>query len=96
MKPSELLDSHRRKICRIVEQSSACNPHVFGSVLHGSDTDNSDLDLLVGPLPDTTLLNPGALQVKLEQLPGIPVDILTPGDLPVKFRDHVLKEAVPV
>lgn len=96
MKPSELLDSHRSEICRMVEQNRARNPRVFGSVLHGDDTDDSDLDLLVDPLPETTLLNLGALQIELEQLLGISVDILTPGDLPEKFRDHVLKEAVSV
>ncbi|MGC2165236.1 MAG: nucleotidyltransferase family protein [Gallionella sp.] len=96
MKPSKLLASHRSEICRMVEQNHARNPRVFGSVLRGGDTDKSDLDLLVDPLPDTTLLNLGALQVDLEQLLGIPVDIITPGDLPEKFRNVVLKEAVPV
>lgn len=96
MKPSQLLASHRSEICRMVEQNHTCNPRVFGSVLYGSDTESSDLDLLVDPLPDTTLLNLGALQIELEQLLGISVDILTPGDLPEKFRAHVLKEAVPV
>ena len=84
MKPSELLESHRKEICRMVEQNHARNPRVFGSTLHGSDA------------PETTLLNLGALQIELEQLLGIPVDILTPGDLPVKFRARVLKEAIPV
>ena len=96
MKPSKLLASHRSEICRMVEQNHARNPRVFGSVLHGDDADSSDLDLLVDPLPDTTLLNLGALQIELEQLLGISVDILTPGDLPEKFRAHVLKEAIPV
>jgi len=96
MKPSELFASHRNEICRMVAQNHVCNPRVFGSVLHGGDTDSSDLDLLVDPLPGTTLLNLGALQVELERLLGVPVDVLTPGDLPQKFRDTVLKEAVPV
>lgn len=96
MKPSELLASHRSEICRMVELGHARNPRVFGSVLYGGDTDSSDLDLLVDPLPETTLLHLGALQVDLEQLLGVPVDVLTPGDLPIKFRDQVLKEAVPV
>jgi predicted nucleotidyltransferase len=96
MKPSELLDSHRKEICRMVEQNHVRNPRVFGSVLHGDDTGGSDLDLLVDPLPGTTLLNLGALQVELEELLGVPVDVLTPGDLPSKFRDLVIWEAVPV
>lgn len=70
-----------------------CNPRVFGSVLHGEDSNNSDLDLLVDPLPGATLLDLGAVQFKLEELLGVPVDVLTPGDLPAKFRDQILKEA---
>lgn len=96
MKPSALLNAHRSEICRMVEQNHARNPRVFGSVLHGDDAEGSDLDLLVDPLPGTTLLNLGALQVDLEQLLGVPVDVLTPGDLPPKFREVVLREAVPV
>ncbi len=96
MKPSQLLDTYRSEICRMVERNHARNPRVFGSVLHGEDTEVSDLDLLVDPLPGTTLLNLGALQVDLEQLLGVHVDVLTPGDLPPKFRDVVVREALPV
>lgn len=96
MKPSQLLDTHRSEICRMVEQNHVRNPRVFGSVAHGEDIDGSDLDLLVDPLPGTTLLNLGALQVDLEKLLGVSVDVLTPGDLPPKFRDAVLREALPV
>ncbi|GAB5887000.1 hypothetical protein JMUB7554_27780 [Staphylococcus aureus] len=39
----------------------AANPRVFGSVLHGTDRDGSDLDLLVDALPGATLLDLGAL-----------------------------------
>ena len=74
----------------------AANPRVFGSVVHGRDIDGSDLDLLVDALPGTTLFDLGGLQVELEELLGVQVDLLTPGDLPVKFRDQVLAEARPV
>ena len=96
MKPSEILRSYREDIRRVVERNRTCNPRVFGSVLHGDDVDGSDLDLLVDPLPGTTLLDLGAIQIELEQVLGVAVDVLTPGDLPVKFRDRVLREAVPV
>lgn len=32
---------------------------VFGPVLHGLDTDSSDLDILIGPTPETTLFDIG-------------------------------------
>jgi predicted nucleotidyltransferase len=68
---------------------------VFGSVLHDADTENSDLDLLVDALPGATLLDLGGLQVELEHLLGIRVDVRTPEDLPMTFRDAVVAEAVP-
>ena len=93
MKPSEALRTHRAAIRRVIEQSKMRNPRVFGSVLHGEDSNNSDLDLLVDPLPGATLFDLGSVQFELEELLGVPVDVLTPGDLPAKFRDQILKEA---
>jgi predicted nucleotidyltransferase len=50
----------------------------------------------VDQLPGATLFDLGGLQVELEDLLGVPIDVLTPGDLPSKFRDQVLAEAVPI
>lgn len=72
------------------------NPRIFGSVLHGLDHDGSDLDLLVDALPGTTLFDLGGLQIELENLLGVSVEVLTPADLPVKFREQVLAEAMPI
>ena len=57
------------------------------------DTDKSDLDILVDPLPHTTLFDLGGLQVELEQMLGVKVDVLTPLDLPIKVRADVLATA---
>ncbi len=96
MKPSDALRVHRDFIRRAVETHCTCNGRVFGSVAHGNDHDGSDLDLLVDTLPGTTLFDLGGLQVELEERLGIPIDVLTPGDLPSKFRDQVLADAVPI
>jgi predicted nucleotidyltransferase len=96
MKPSLALSSHRDAIRRIVESHRARNARVFGSVVHGDDTDDSDLDLLIDPTPDTTLMDVAAIQVELEELLGVTVDVLTPKALPDKFRGAVLAEAIPV
>lgn len=96
MKPSQALALHRREIRELVERNRARNPRIFGSVVYGRDTDASDLDVLVDPIPGTTLLDLGGLQVLLEELLGVHVDLLTPGDLPQRARDRVLSEAVPI
>jgi predicted nucleotidyltransferase len=60
------------------------------------DEDESDLNLLVDTLPGATLFDLGAIQIELEELLGVPVDVHTPGDLPARFRETVVCEAIPV
>ncbi len=96
MKPSIALEQKRNAVRDATKRFRTCNPRVFGSVLHGDDNESSDLDLLVDPLPGTTLFDLGGLQVELEELLGVRVDLLTPGDLSPKFRDQVLAEASPI
>lgn len=93
MRPSILFEQKRNDIRLIVGRFRVENPRVFGSVLHGDDADGSDLDLLVDPLPETTLFDLGGLQGALEDLLGVPVDVRTPGGLPSKFRAAVVAEA---
>jgi predicted nucleotidyltransferase len=93
MKPSDLLQRHGADIRMAASRLALSNVRVFGSVLHGQDTEGSDLDLLVDAPPGTTLFDLGHLQVELEELLGIPVEVLTPQDLPPKFRATVLAEA---
>lgn len=81
---------------QIILAHHAVYARVFGSVAHGSDTDESDLDILVDPTPDTTLFDLGAIRYKLRNLLGVQVDVLTPNALPDYFRQKVIAEALPV
>lgn len=65
-------------------------------VLHGGDQDGSDLDILIEPMPRTTLMDLAAIQVELEKLLGVSVDVLTPNALSDTFRTAVLAEAAPI
>jgi uncharacterized protein len=93
MRPSKTLQLHRDTIRQLVMQAGMANPRVFGSVLHGSDEDGSDLDLLVDPAPRTSLLDLAGLQIEIETRTGAKVDLLTPGSLPLRFREKILAEA---
>lgn len=96
MRPSEVLHLKQGAVREAVGRFRTANLRVFGSVLHGTDQEGSDLDLLVDTLPGATLLDLGGLQDDLESLLGVPVDLLTPDDLPQKFRTQVLAEARPI
>ena len=99
MRPSVALDLKRSIIRETTSRFRVANPRVFGSVLYGPDRDGRDLDLLVDALPGATLLDLGDLgdlEDELKSLLGVDVDLLTPGDLPPKFRAKVLAEVKPV
>lgn len=96
MRPSIALEQKRLAVREAAGRFRAANPRVFGSVLHGTDREGSDLDLIVDVLPGATLFDLGGLQVELEDLLGLKVDLLTPADLPPRFRAQVLAEARPV
>ncbi len=96
MRPSDAMQINRVAIRQVVAAHHASNARVFGSAATGEDTDDSDLDLLIDPSPDTTLLDIGAIRHELSTLLGVPVDVVTPMALPDTFREAVLAEAVPV
>ena len=96
MRPSLILQTNRTAVREIALRHRVSDILVFGSVLHGDDVDGSDLDLLVQPTNETTLMDIGAIRYELRQLLGIDVDVLTPKALPESFRAKVLAEAVSV
>ncbi|MDP2152546.1 MAG: nucleotidyltransferase family protein [Methylotenera sp.] len=96
MRPSEALNANRDAIRDVVKSHRACNVRVFGSVIRGEDAESSDLDFLIDPTKDTTLMDIGAIRHELHKLLGVKVDVLTPKALPDSFRSIVLSEAIPV
>lgn len=96
MKPSDALNEHRPEIRQVVLANNATNPRIFGSVLLGTDVEGSDLDILIDPTPNTTLMDIARIQYHLQALLGVQVDVLTPKALPEGFRNQVISEAVAV
>ena len=96
MKPSNALAAHRTELRELVARHGLARARVFGSVLTGTDDEKSDLDLLVDATETTTLFTLARLQRAAQELIGVPVSVLTPGDLPAEFRDRVLKQAEPL
>ena len=96
MKPSEALEAHRVELRDLILRSGGAYPRVYGSVLSGADTEESDLDLLVDATETTTLFMLARLEHAAQELLGVRVSILTPGFLSEKFRRRVLEGAQPL
>ena len=97
MKPSEALAAHRAELRELASHHGLERPRVFGSVLTGTDDEESDLDLLVDPTKTTSLFTLAGFKADAEELLlGVPVSVLTPDALPPKFRSQVLQQALPL
>jgi len=96
MKPSAALAANREAVRAAVCRRKAANPRVFGSVLRGEDTEGSDIDILVDASPGATLLDLGGLMMDLHEILGVPVDLMTPLELPKRIRAKVIAEAAPI
>jgi hypothetical protein len=70
MHPSEALSLHRTRIREIALSHHVSGVRVFGSALHGDDVSGSDLDLLVEPTPQTTMMDIGAIRFELKNCWG--------------------------
>lgn len=90
------LAQKRQDVLRIANTYGARHVRVFGSVARGEADAQSDVDFLVDLDPGRSLLDLGGLQFELEALLGCPVDVVTERGLKARFRDRVLREAVPV
>jgi len=90
--PHEALEQHRDELKELAADYGLSNVRVFGSAGRGTDTAQSDLDILVTRAPDVGLLTIAEFASEAEQLLGVPVDVVTDGGLPA---DHpILQSAV--
>ena len=93
IRPSSALNQNRELIRRVVLSHRSNNPRVFGSVVSGTDTENSDLDLLVDLGENLSPWFPVGLINELESFLGIKVDVVTVNGLKKRIKESVLREA---
>ena len=67
---------------------------LFGSVARGEAGPRSDVDLLVDVDDEMTLFGLSRLKRHLEDLLGMPVDLVTSDALRPQYRDAILAEAI--
>ncbi|GAB4433841.1 MAG: nucleotidyltransferase family protein [Chloroflexi bacterium OHK40] len=96
MDEQTILHIHRDAITRIAHRHGVTRVRVFGSIVRGEATPESDIDLLVETGPETSAWFPAGLILDLEQLLGRRVEIVTERALHPAIRDRVLQEARPL
>ena len=90
----DTLQANRERILEIAAKHGALNVRVFGSVVRGEETPESDVDFLVDyDLEKVTPWFPGGLLMDWQELLGRRVDVLTERGISPLIRDRVLAEA---
>lgn len=96
VRPSELVRRHSEEIRAVARKYGAENPRVFGSVARGTDTPDSDIDLVVRFRPGSSLGDVALLQGELRELLGVPVEVISESGLRGRFGRRVVADALPV
>jgi predicted nucleotidyltransferase len=86
----EILQINQDNLRRYGVRSSS----LFGSVARGESGPRSDVDLLVDVDDDVSLFGLSRLKRHLEDLLGMPVDLVTTDALRPSMRDQILAEAI--
>jgi predicted nucleotidyltransferase len=90
----ELLHLKRDDILHAAAKYGASNVRVFGSVAHGEEDEQSDLDLLVDMDNKCSLPHLAGLHIELEELLGCKVDVVTEEGLRDRIRERILQGAI--
>ncbi len=84
--------SIKTKIIPILRKYGVIRASLFGSIVRGENTGQSDIDLLV-ELPETaSLFELASLKMDLEELLGKKVDVLTYDSLHPLLKEKILQE----
>lgn len=93
----ETLREKREQVLEVAAKHGAFNVRVFGSVVRGEDTPESDIDFLIDYDPEkVTPWFPGGLLMDWQELLGRKVDVLTERGISPLIRERVLAEAKPL
>jgi len=89
----QMLREQKEQILSIFKQHSCFDVRVFGSVVRGESTAESDIDFLCDyDLEKTSGFFPGSLIADLEDFLGFSVDIVFPSALEAKYIGETIKK----
>jgi hypothetical protein len=82
----------KNKILPVLKKYDVSRASLFGSVVSGEATEESDIDILVEFRGEKSLLDLAGLKIELEELLGKGVDVLTYNSLHPLLKEKILSE----
>ncbi|MCW5199853.1 nucleotidyltransferase family protein [Desulfobulbus sp. F1] len=92
----ERIQQQKKNILAIARQHGLVRLRLFGSVVRGEETPQSDIDLLVDLEPGRSMFDLGGALIQLQELLRRKVDIVTEGGLHWYLKEKIMQEAVPL
>ena len=89
-----VIDEIREMAVHVLRENGVCRAALFGSMVSGEATGESDVDMLVEFEGTKSLLDLVGLKLELEDILGRKVDVLTYSSLNPLLRENILKEQV--
>lgn len=90
------LDQIKKKAAPILKQKGATRAALFGSVVRGETTEDSDIDILVDLPRGKSLFDLAVLQMKLTEALGREVDVITYNSINPLLKDYILKDQLQI
>ena len=91
-----LISHNKTAILDLAKQHGVKSISLFGSMVRGDDSDNSDVDFLVELEQGRDLFDLGELLMDLQALLQRKVDLVTQNALHPSISSQILKEAQPL
>ena len=93
---TKTIEKIKEKAIPILKKEGIIRSSVFGSVIRGEDTKESDIDILVELPRGKTLFDLVGLQYKLEDVLRKKVDLITYKSIHPRLKDKILREHIQI
>ena len=93
---TKTIEEIKEKVTPILKQEGVLRSALFGSIVRGEDTQESDVDILIQPPEGMTLFGFIGLEHKLEDALHRKVDLVSYRAIHPVLKDQILSEQVPI
>jgi uncharacterized protein len=90
------IEQVKKRILPLLKEAGVLRSPLFGSFIRGEQTEESDIDILIEFPKGKSLLDLVDLEMKLEQVLGRKVDLLTYNSLSPYLKDSIQNAQLPI
>jgi predicted nucleotidyltransferase len=90
------LEQIKKIVVPILKEAGVTHSSLFGSYVHGGNTEESDIDMLVDYPKEKSLYDFIGLQLRLEDALHKKVDLITYSGIKPRLRERILNDQVQI